>query len=151
MYRRVARRLGQRTPRGTYLVSSANREHVRSHALGDSKSVVLLQVLPLPDIRALDRHENSRLMLHDGLHGNVVENSANETAQDLYRERASWREMCGLSEFEVLQQKKAQTERIVHEYRKVHVCCAAVGIIAGEGCMDGTGKIEEEEDVWHTS
>jgi len=76
--------VGERNP----LVSSTDGKHVTCDTPGNGKGVVLLDVLTRPDVGALDGGQDSKLVVNNALHHDVVEDCANNAAEYLSREGA---------------------------------------------------------------
>ena len=103
------------------LVPRTNREHLIRNRPRDSEGIKLLDVLPRPNIRALDRSENRSLVLHNRNHHDPVEQRSDNAAQALHKEGAAWRQMRVLREFEVFGEQLSLLEGVVGVAGEVEV------------------------------
>jgi hypothetical protein len=75
--------------------------------------IELLNVLTGPDISTLEGQENVSLVGGDLDHHDIINNSANQSTNDLGAERRFQRELCVLPKLQVLHHTNALNDRVV--------------------------------------
>jgi len=112
-----AKQVSDRDP----LVSSTNREHVAGDGPRDGERVILLDVLARPDVGAFDGGEDVELVGHNGLHHDVVEDGANDSAHHLRSEGAFRGQVDQLGELEITAEPLALLDAVEAEDCEVHI------------------------------
>ena len=107
---------------GDPLIARSDGEHVARDAPGDGQRVVLLNVLPGPDVGAGNRSQNVTLVRHDADHHDVVEDGADDAASHLGCEGRFGGEVSELGELEVTKEELALLDGVEAEDGEIHVC-----------------------------
>lgn len=68
---------------GDPLIPSSDAEHIICYTPCYGESIVLLHILPRPDVRAFDRGQDLKLVRDNSLHHDIVEDCANDRASHL--------------------------------------------------------------------
>ena len=120
------------------MVSGADGEHILGHTPGNGQGIELLNILSTPDIRAVNSCQNWSLVIDDPrdeevssaadrdlfyvrYHHNIVQNSANQAANNLDSEGVSRRQMDVLSKLQISRKQLAHLQGIIREASKVQV------------------------------
>lgn len=104
------------------LVPRPNREHIAGNGPRDREGVVLLDVLPGPDVGAFDGGQDVVLIGDDDLHDDVVEDGADDGTDHLRGEGGFGREVGELGDFEIAAEPLALLDAVEAEDGEVHVC-----------------------------
>jgi hypothetical protein len=86
---------------GDPLVSASDAEHLTCNTPCDSQRVELLHILSGPDVCAFHTLEDGVLVLHNGQHHDVVEQSTDDAADGLESESGDWRKLYVLRKLKI--------------------------------------------------